>query len=37
MIKSGHSLIWRIGVPVTLVLATSGCATKKYVRTQVAP
>jgi outer membrane protein OmpA-like peptidoglycan-associated protein len=37
MIKSGHNLIWWLGVPVTLALATSGCATKKYVRAQVAP
>jgi outer membrane protein OmpA-like peptidoglycan-associated protein len=35
MIKS--SLIWSIAVPIGLVLATSGCATKKYVRQQVAP
>ena len=37
MIESRHSLILLIAVPITLVLATSGCATKKYVREQVTP
>lgn len=37
MFKSGNSLIWSITLPIALVLATSGCATKKYVRNQVAP
>jgi OmpA-OmpF porin, OOP family len=37
MIKSGHGLIWSIGLPIALVLATSGCATKRYVRNQVKP
>jgi len=37
MIKSKQRFIWMVIVPVTLVLATSGCATKKYVRTQVNP
>lgn len=35
--KLKKSLIWLIAVPTTLALATSGCATKKYVRNQVAP
>jgi len=35
--KFKKSVIWLIGVPVTLALAASGCATKKYVRQQVAP
>jgi OmpA-OmpF porin, OOP family len=33
--KLGHSLIWSIAAPITLVLLTSGCASKKYVRNQV--
>jgi OmpA-OmpF porin, OOP family len=37
MIKSQHSLILSIAVSSILVLATSGCATKKYVRNQVSP
>jgi OOP family OmpA-OmpF porin len=37
LIKSGHSLIVWIAFPIALTLATSGCATKKYVRQQVAP
>jgi outer membrane protein OmpA-like peptidoglycan-associated protein len=37
MIKSGHSLIGWIALPIALALATSGCATKKFVRQQVAP
>jgi len=37
MIKSGHSLIAWIAIPIALALATSGCATKKYVRNQVSP
>src|SRR5271165_4799447 len=32
-----QSSTWLIGVPMSLVLATSGCATKKYARQQVAP
>lgn len=35
--KSGSSLILWIAFPIALVLATSGCATKKYVQQQVAP
>jgi outer membrane protein OmpA-like peptidoglycan-associated protein len=35
--KSGHSPIAWIAFPIALVLATSGCATKKYVRNQVTP
>ena len=31
------SVLWIAAVPITLVLATSGCATKKYVKNQVAP
>jgi OmpA-OmpF porin, OOP family len=37
MIKSGQSLILWIAAPVVLALATTGCATKSYVRNQVAP
>jgi outer membrane protein OmpA-like peptidoglycan-associated protein len=37
MIKSGRGLIWMIGIPIALLLAASGCATKKYVSQQVAP
>jgi len=37
MIKSGNSVIAWIAFPVALALATSGCATKKYVRQQVSP
>lgn len=37
MIKLGHRIVWLIGVPIALVLATSGCATKKFVRQTVAP
>src|SRR5438046_9401716 len=32
---SRHSLTWMIVLPITFALVTSGCATKKYVRTQV--
>ena len=35
MIKSVHSFVLPIALPIVLVLATSGCATKKYVRQQV--
>jgi OmpA-OmpF porin, OOP family len=35
--KSMKSLIWLLAVPISLALATSGCATKSYVRNQVAP
>jgi outer membrane protein OmpA-like peptidoglycan-associated protein len=31
------SVTWLIAVPIALALAASGCATKKYVRQQVAP
>jgi peptidoglycan-associated lipoprotein len=37
MIKTGHRLVWPIALPIALVLATSGCATRKYVRNQVKP
>ena len=37
MIKSGHSLTLCIALPIAFTLATSGCATKKYVAKQVAP
>jgi outer membrane protein OmpA-like peptidoglycan-associated protein len=37
MIKSGNSVIAWIAFPIALALATSGCATKKYVRQQVSP
>lgn len=30
-------VMWLIAVPIALALAASGCATKKYVRQQVAP
>ena len=32
-----RNLVWSAGVPITLLLATSGCATKKYVVQQVTP
>jgi outer membrane protein OmpA-like peptidoglycan-associated protein len=31
------SLVWGFGIPIALALATSGCASKKYVSQQVAP
>ena len=37
MNKSAPILLLTIAVPLSLTLATSGCATKKYVRQQVAP
>lgn len=37
MIKSGRKGVWWLAVPMALVLASSGCATKKFVRQQVAP
>jgi outer membrane protein OmpA-like peptidoglycan-associated protein len=37
MIRSGKGLVLGIGIPIALALATSGCATKKYVSQQVAP
>jgi len=37
MIQSGHSLIAWVAIPIALALATSGCATKKYVQSQVSP
>lgn len=35
--KSHKSVMWLIVLSIVLVLAASGCATKKYVRQQVAP
>jgi len=35
--KSAPILLLTIAVPLSLALATSGCASKKYVRQQVAP
>jgi outer membrane protein OmpA-like peptidoglycan-associated protein len=35
--KSGPILLLTIAVPLSLALATSGCASKKFVRQQVAP
>lgn len=37
MINLGKSLVWGLGLPIALTLATSGCATKKYVSQQIAP
>lgn len=37
MIKSQHKSILWLAAPLALVLAHSGCATRKYVRNQVAP
>lgn len=37
MIKSGHSVIVWFAFPIAFAVATSGCATKKYVRNQVTP
>lgn len=37
MIKRQHNLAWLIAVPLTALLAITGCATKKYARAQVAP
>jgi outer membrane protein OmpA-like peptidoglycan-associated protein len=37
MIKSRQNSIWVIAGAIALVLATSGCASKKYVRQQVTP
>ena len=37
MIKLKQSLFALAAVPITLVMLTSGCATKKYVRSQVNP
>ncbi len=37
MIKSGDRLILWIAAPIILALAATGCATKSYVRNQVAP
>ena len=36
MFKLRHAIIWTAAVPI-LMLATSGCATKKYVSQQVSP
>jgi len=35
--KLGRSVVWSMAAPMALALLTSGCATKKYVRQQVAP
>jgi OmpA-OmpF porin, OOP family len=32
---SGKAISWTIAVPISLVLTTTGCATKKFVQTQV--
>jgi len=37
MKKSGRSISWMIGIPIILAMGASGCATKKYVRSQVSP
>ena len=37
MFNSGKSLVLGVGIPIALALATSGCATKKFVSQQVAP
>jgi OOP family OmpA-OmpF porin len=37
MIQFRHNSIWAVAAAAALVLATSGCATKKYVQSQVAP
>ena len=37
MIDSAHRLTGWIAFPIALVLLTSGCATKKYVKQQVSP
>ena len=37
MIQSGRHVLWMTALPVVLALAASGCATKKYVKNQVAP
>ena len=34
MNKSGQMFLWTIAVPICLVLATSGCATRRYARSQ---
>ena len=34
MNESGRKFLWMIVVPITLALASSGCATKKYARQQ---
>src|SRR5260370_17242152 len=36
MFELRHAIIWTAAVPI-LMLATSGCATKKYVSQQVSP
>ena len=35
MFNSGKSLVLGVGIPIALALATSGCATKKFVSQQV--
>jgi outer membrane protein OmpA-like peptidoglycan-associated protein len=37
MINLGKNLVWGVGLPIALTLATSGCASKKYVSQQIAP
>jgi OmpA-OmpF porin, OOP family len=37
MINAGQRLIWVIGLPIAIVLASSGCATKKYVNSRIDP
>lgn len=37
MIHFGRHALWMAVLPITLALATSGCASKKYVKNQVAP
>jgi len=37
MINLRKSLLLGVGVPIAFTLATSGCATKKYVNQQIAP
>ena len=36
MFKLRQGIIWTVAVPI-IMLATSGCATKKYVSQQVKP
>jgi outer membrane protein OmpA-like peptidoglycan-associated protein len=37
MVNLGKSLVLGVGIPIALSLATSGCATKKYVARQITP
>jgi len=34
MIKSGKRVSWIVGLPIVMVMVTSGCASKKYVNAQ---